>query len=153
MTGKRLEIQEIEQIKILRASGLTFHAISVQIKRDAKTVKKTCLDPIIASEIMEIQEELSDAYEGLARRMVDSITDEDILKLNACQRTIAAGISTDKMRLLRNESTQNVISIDQMDASIEDLEKTMIELEEEFYETTGRIMRPNGGNGERRERR
>ena len=107
MTGKRLATQEIEQIKILRASGLTFHAISLEIQRDPKTVKKTCLDPIIASEIMEIQEELADAYEGLGRRMIESITNEDILKLNAYQRTIASGICTDKMRLLRNESTEN----------------------------------------------
>ncbi len=36
---------------------------------------------MIAQDIKEIQEELADAYEGLSRRMIESITDEDILAL------------------------------------------------------------------------
>ncbi len=102
MTGTPLNFDEIEIVKILRANGLTYHAISLKIKRDPKTVKKTCLVPEIADEIKEIQEVLADQYEGLARRMLDSITDKDIEKINAYQRTIASGICTDKMRLLRN---------------------------------------------------
>lgn len=78
-----LNIHEIEKLKILRANGLTFHAISRELKRDPKTVKKACLDPMIALDIKEIQEELADAYEGLSRRMIESITDEDIENLNA----------------------------------------------------------------------
>ncbi len=131
MTGTQLSFHEIEQIKVLRASGLTFHAISLELKRDPKTVKRTCLDPMVASEIMEIQEELADAYEGLGRRMIDSITNEDIQKLNAYQRTIASGICTDKMRLLRNESTQN-ISVDDINKSIEELKNEERELMKEL---------------------
>lgn len=136
MTGKPLDFHEIEQIKILRASGLTFNAISQEIQRDPKTVKKTCLDPAVASGIMEIQEELSDAYEGLSRRMINSITDDEIKDLNAYQRTIASGICTDKMRLLRNESTEN-ISMDAMHTRGEDRERRRIELEECLSEITG----------------
>lgn len=121
MTGKPLAYKEIQTLQILRASGLTYNAISQEIKRSPKTVKKACLDPMIAHGIKEIQEELADSYEGLARRMIDSITEEDIQKLNAYQRTIAAGISTDKMRLLRNESTENV-SIREITATREEIQ-------------------------------
>ena len=136
MTGTPLNFDEIETIKILRANGLTFHAISLKISRDPKTVKKTCLVPEIADEIKEIQEVLADQYEGMARRMIDSITDEDIQKINAYQRTIASGICTDKMRLLRNESTEN-FSIDALNLSIEARQERRIELEVELSEMTG----------------
>ena len=103
-----LTVKELEQIKALRASGLTYHAISKEIDRDPKTVKKACLEPQAAQEIQVMKEELADMFEGLAKRMITSITDEDIQKINAYQRTVSAGISTDKMRLLREESTDNV---------------------------------------------
>ena len=136
MTGTPLDFHEIEQIKVLKASGKTFNAISQEIKRDPKTVKKACLDPVIAEDIKEIQEELADAYEGLARRMLDSITDQDVQKINAYQRTIASGICTDKMRLLRNESTEN-FSRDALNLSIEARQERIIELEVELSEMTG----------------
>ena len=136
MTGTPLNFDEIETVKILRANGLTFHAISQEINRDPKTVKKACLDPIIASEIIEIQEVLADQYESLSRKMIDSITDEDIEKLNAYQRTIASGICTDKMRLLRNESTSK-INIDTINENIDATDEKIIKLEIEKAELTG----------------
>ena len=136
MTGTPLNYHEIEEIKILRADGLTFHAISQKINRDPKTVQKACLDPVIASEIIEIKEVLADQYENLARRMIDSITEEDIQKINAYQRTIASGICTDKMRLLRNESTEN-FSIDALNLSMEARQERRIELEIRISEMTG----------------
>ena len=107
-TAKLLTVKELEQIKVLRASGLSFHAIAVQIDRDPKTVKKVCLEPEASNQIQEIKEELSGMFEGLAKRMITSITDADIQKINAYQRTVSAGISTDKMRLLRDQSTDNI---------------------------------------------
>ena len=136
MTGTPLNFDEIEQVKILRANNLTYHAISQQIGRDPKTVKKACLDPVIASEIIEIKEVLADQYESLSRRMLDSITDEDIIKLNAYQRTIASGIATDKMRLLRSESPAE-IDINKIDEDREETSERLIELELEVAEMTG----------------
>ena len=103
-----LDLKEKEKIKVLRASGKTYHAISKEIARDPKTVKKACLEPQIAREIKEIKEELAVFFEDMAKRMITSITDEDINKLSAYQRVLSSGISVDKMRLLRDESTENV---------------------------------------------
>ncbi len=91
---------------------------------------------MIAQDITEIQEELADAYEALSRRMIESITDEDILALNAYQRTIASGICTDKMRLLRNESTEN-ISIDALRDNMEARAERIMELKIRLAEKRG----------------
>lgn|SRR3989338_3900388 len=104
----RLNTEELEQIKTLRASGLTHHAIARRIGRDAKTVKKACLQPGMANDIRAKQEKLSNLFGDLACRMIASIKDEDIGKINAYQRTISAGIATDKLRLLSGESTANI---------------------------------------------
>jgi hypothetical protein len=149
MTGAPLNFDEIEQVKILRANGLTYNAISLKINRNPKTVKKACLVPEIAEEIREMQEELADSYEGLSRRMIDSISDEDIEKLNAYQRTISSGICTDKMRLLRNESTSNI----SIAANIEETERQIKEVEARIDKLTGEIEMENQGNQENLEKR
>ena len=110
MAKKRipLNVKEREQVKVLRASGLTYHAISKRLDRDPKTIKKACLDPEMATEIEQVKVVLADRFEDLAVRMVASISDEDITRINAYQRTVAGSIATDKMRLLRGASTENL---------------------------------------------
>jgi IS30 family transposase len=105
---KPLTISELEKIKALRASGLSYHAVAVQVNRDPKTVKKACLKPQAAQHIQEIKQELADMFENLSKRMLTSITDDDIQKITAYQRTLSSGIAVDKMRLLRDKSTENV---------------------------------------------
>ncbi len=103
-----LNVMELQQIKALRASGLTFHAISKRLDRDPKTIKKACLDPEMATEIEQVKVALADRFEDLAVRMVASISDEDITRISAYQRTLSGAIATDKMRLLRGASTENI---------------------------------------------
>lgn len=133
---KPLDLFEIEQIKVLKASGLSDYAISKKVGRDHKTVKRCCMNPRNAQEIKEIQGFLAGYFEDLGMRLITSISDEDILKLNCYQRVIAAGIAVDKFRLLRNESTE-IISIDEMDRNIEDGQERIIELEQRIFEVTG----------------
>jgi len=110
MAKKRipLSVMELQQVKALRASGLTFHAISKRLDRDPKTIKKACLDPEMATEIEQVKVVLADRFEDLAVRMVASISDEDITRINAYQRTVAGAIAADKMRLLSGQSTANL---------------------------------------------
>lgn len=103
-----LTVKELETIKALRASGLTYHAISKEVNRDPKTIKKACLEPEASMQIQEMKQELADMFEELSKRMLTSISDEDILKINAYQRTLSAAVGTDKMRLLRDQSTINL---------------------------------------------
>ena len=55
-----------------------------------------------------MQKDLGGIFDDLAKRMVGSITDEDINKLNAYQRTVSAAIATDKAQLLKGQPTMNV---------------------------------------------
>lgn len=103
-----MTIQEIDKAKILLANGKTPNAVAKELGRDPKTVRKLEAQPDIAQNIREIKAELADMYEELSKRMLESITDEDIQKINAYQRTIAASAATDKMRLLKNQSTANI---------------------------------------------
>ena len=103
-----LTLSEIENIKVLKASGLTHYAIAKRVGRDSKTIKRCCQDPRNAEEIKSIQRELAGYFEDLTMRMLTSIKDEDISDLSGYQRIISAGICVDKFRLLRNESTENI---------------------------------------------
>ncbi len=131
-----LAVYEIEQIKVLKASGLSYYAVAKKIGRDSKTVKRCCMKPRNADEIKNIQRELAGYFEDLSMRLITSISDEDIERLNGYQRVIAAGIAVDKFRLLRNESTEN-ISIDDIRAKREDLAERIMELKIERAEMDG----------------
>jgi len=99
---------EIAQTKSLRAAGWTYHAIGGRLDRNPVTVRRLCEEPRMAEEIALLQEDMASFFDGLARRMIESISDEDIMKISAYQRTIAAAVSLDKLRLLRNQSTSNI---------------------------------------------
>ena len=133
---KPLDLYEIEQIKVLKANGLADNAIAKKVGRDRKTVKRCCLKPKNAEEIKDIQRKLAGYFEDLGIRLITSISDEDILKLNCYQRVIAAGIAVDKLRLLRDESTEN-ISIDDIRAKREDLAERIMELKIKRSEIAG----------------
>ncbi len=120
--------EELEQIKALRASGLTYHAVAKRIGRDAKTVKKVCLQPGMANNIEVMKKKLADHFEDLAYRLITSIKDEDIGKINTYQRVVSAGISVDKMRLLREQSTEN-ISLQALLAAVDKSERKRPEKE------------------------
>ncbi len=103
-----LNTSELAQITVLRASGLTFHAISKQLGRAPQTIKKACLNPEMAPQIEQVKVALADRFEDLATRMVVSISDEDIMALDGYKKTLSGAIATDKMRLLRGASTENI---------------------------------------------
>ncbi len=103
-----LNADELAEITALRASGLTFHGIAKRLGRNNKTVKKACSNSQVAVQIEAIKEDLAASFEDLAKRMIASIADADIRGINAYQRTVASAVAVDKMRLLRDQSTQNV---------------------------------------------
>ncbi len=108
MARKQLTTEERERIKILLAEGLSYSAIGRTLGRDHKTIAKVATEPNMALEVLDKKKELADEYEELARRMLTSIKDDDIERISAYQRTLSAAVSTDKMRLLRDQSTENI---------------------------------------------
>lgn len=109
MGKKGLTTDEKELIKLLSAKGESCYAISLQVKRSPHTIKKYLSEPQTSLEVVEKKKELSDLFEDVARRMIESITNENIQNLDAYKRTLSAGIATDKMRLLKEQSTAHII--------------------------------------------
>jgi len=101
MGKKSLTTEEKELVKLLSAKGESCYAISLQVKRSPHTIKKYLSEPETSIEVQEKKQELSDMFEDVARRMIQSVTDE----------SISAGIATDKMRLLRDQSTDDTKTI------------------------------------------
>ncbi|MBW2543948.1 MAG: hypothetical protein JRD43_00470 [Deltaproteobacteria bacterium] len=124
--SKSLTLKEMQRAKTLLALGNTYNAVAVEMGRDPKTIKKYAVDPYVAVEIIETKKQLADQFKELAERLLDSISDEDIQKINAYQRTVAAGIATDKMRLLREQSTENIdvhVQVQKLEQELREIER------------------------------
>ena len=123
-----LTTAEKEQIKVFIASGKSYHATGKELKRCPKTIKSFVIKPEPQMAVAKIKEELSGMFENTAKRMIASITNEDINKINAYQRVISAAAATDKMRMLKNQSTNNIDLISQTVKDLEEFKKHALNL-------------------------
>lgn len=118
-----MTVDEKEKIKTLYASGESYRAIARAMGKAPNTIKHYLKSsPAVMVEVAEKKKDLIVLYEGLAERMVTSISDKDIEKINALQRTIASATAVDKMRLLRGESTDNIGLIGKLIHEIKEME-------------------------------
>lgn len=126
---KHLTGTEKEQIKGLIASGLTYNATGVELKRDPHTIKKFAIQPEVARSIEEMRNALAIQFENLAERMLTSISDTDITSLSAYQRTLSAAVSVDKSQLLRGRPT-SIIDYADLSQRQKELEQQLADLED-----------------------
>jgi len=101
------DLFEIEQMKIMAANGLTWHQIAKKTGRHPTTVKKTLESPEVKFQLAKMKADMADLFEDLSRRFLQSITQVDVEKINAYQRTVAAGICIDKSRLIKGDPTEH----------------------------------------------
>jgi len=111
MGGKTLVAHEKKQIAIMKAQGLTDHAISKAIGRSNKTVTAALRDPVLVADIADYQERIACKYEELAERILDAVSVEDISKASLQLKVTAGGICTDKARLIKGQSTINLAAV------------------------------------------
>jgi len=105
--AKALTTSEIEEAKILSASGKSYRQIGRELVRSDKTIKRALTrTPEIIQAVEELREELAGKFEDLAKKMLCSISEDDIMRLDAYRRTLSAGIAVDKAACLRNASGQ-----------------------------------------------
>ncbi len=129
-----LTLKEKEIMKTLSASGKTDHAIAMDMNRSPHTVKRYLQCPEARESIETIKQELVVVYENIARRMLDSITDEDIQKISAYQRVISSGIAIDKMRLLKESAPPEKVDIAYNIKKVQQIDKEMLLREAELEE-------------------
>jgi hypothetical protein len=101
-----LTTEEVERAKNFSAMGYSIRRIARELGRSFGAVRRVLTSSAqVVGEVQTMKRNLADSFEGLAERMVDSITGEEIKKLDAYKRTLSAAISVDKFKLLRNEPT------------------------------------------------
>jgi predicted transcriptional regulator len=100
---------ELAKAKTLAAMGHSYRQIGRELGKSDHTIKRALTaSPEVVAEVETMQKDLGGIFDDLAKRMAGSITDEDIKKLNAYQRTVSAAIATDKAQLLKGQPTMNV---------------------------------------------
>jgi len=100
--------QERQQIITGAAAGLSENRISQQIGRSRKLVHDVLQQPETQLAITDERAELAELYKEKARKIVDSISPEDIAKSSLQQKAVSSGILLDKSLLLAGEPTQNL---------------------------------------------
>jgi predicted transcriptional regulator len=103
-----LTAAELGKVKVLAGLGYSYRRIAREIGRSDHTVKRALKSPEIVGQVETIKKDLGDIFHDLAHRMIESISAEDIGKINAYQRTVSAAIATDKSQLLKGLPTMNV---------------------------------------------
>lgn len=124
-----LTLGELEKIKLLKADGLTTHAIARRVGRDDKTVLKALGRPGMEEAVGEIRKTLVEKYEEINHRCLDSVLQPgEIEKMTPDKKIVAAAVCTDKARLLNDMSTANLAIHARSDVSLRADERTVAAL-------------------------
>ena len=99
---------EKQQIATLAATGKSQRAIARATGRDPRTIVRVLKDPGVLEEKAKIEDRLATKFEQLAEAVLDSVSEDDLLKATLQQKTISAATMTDKARLLRGQTTSNI---------------------------------------------
>jgi Helix-turn-helix domain len=111
MKTDRIDAQEKQKIAALAATGKSNRAIARATGRDNKTVAKVLKEADVINMKANIEERLADKFEQLTESILDSISEDDLLKASLQQKSISAATLLDKSRLIRGQSTMNAAVI------------------------------------------
>ena len=103
--------EERATIVTLAASGASSAKIAKLISRSRGMVKNVLAKPEIQRAVQDERAVLAELYRDKARRIVDSISEEDIAKASLQQKSISSGVLLDKSLLLSGEPTSINISV------------------------------------------
>lgn len=108
MRTDRVSTEEKQKVAILAANGKSQRAIGRALDRDNKTVAKVLKEPGVIADKAKFEERLADKFEQLTEAILDSVSEDDLLKASLQQKSISAATLLDKSRLIRDKSTQNI---------------------------------------------
>jgi hypothetical protein len=95
--------EEKETIITLAASGMSQTKIAQAVGRSRGMVKHVIAEPEIQRQVQDEKAVLAEIYRGKARRIVESIGEEDIAKASLQQKSISSGVLLDKSLLLTGD--------------------------------------------------
>jgi hypothetical protein len=111
MTREHLDTEEKAQITTLAADGQSPVRIGKVINRSPHTVRKYLSDPETQRQVQDEKAVLAEICRGKARRIVESINEQDIAKASLPQKAISFGVLLDKALLLSGQPTQINVSV------------------------------------------
>ncbi|MGC2637041.1 MAG: hypothetical protein WA294_07665 [Acidobacteriaceae bacterium] len=102
---RKTPLSEREQgkIELLAADGAGPHKIGEVIGRHHVTVEKHLAKPDAQERVEDEKAVLAGIYRRKARRIAESISDEDIAKASLQQKSISSGVLLDKSLLLTGD--------------------------------------------------
>ena len=103
MTREHLDTEEKAQITTLAAGGQSPARIARQVGRSHHTVKRFLSEPETQRQVTDEKAVLAEIYRSKARRIVESISEEDIAKASLQQKAISSGVLLDKSLLLAGD--------------------------------------------------
>lgn len=107
MAIKRIDRETQNSVALLAAHGASVTKISRETGLHHKTVKKVLQEPRVIATQAELEDRLASKFEQLAESILDSVSEDDLLKASLQQKSISAATMIDKARLVRGLSTQN----------------------------------------------
>lgn len=108
MRTDRVDAKEKQTIATLAAAGKSQRAIGRATGRDNKTIAKVLKEPGVIVDKAKIEERLANKFESLAESILDSVSEDDLLKASLQQKSISAATMVDKARLIRGQSNMNI---------------------------------------------
>lgn len=131
------ELIPIEAIIELRSKNLSYSQIGKILGCSRENV---CLRLSRAGykkeDLANFKKHRGDVLAFFQSKLLNSVTDEDIKKINVYQRVISAGVLYDKERLERGKSTENV-DFRQLTMTLSELQAEQARLEKELNLTEG----------------
>ncbi|WP_136526824.1 helix-turn-helix domain-containing protein [Geomonas ferrireducens] len=103
-----LDTIEKQEIAALAATGKSQRAIAKATGRAPKTIARVLKEPDVLDARAKIEDRLANRFEQLAVAVLDSVSEEDLAKASLQQKAISAATFTDKARLIRGQSTDNI---------------------------------------------
>jgi hypothetical protein len=99
---------EVKKARALAAVGYAPRRIAREMSRSAHTITKVLRSPEAVAEVKALKKDLADLYEQRNYEILESVSKQDIAKANLRDKVVSAAICSDKMRLLREQSTNNI---------------------------------------------
>jgi len=104
MSKRRLDDKEKARIEMLSANGATPSRIGRELQRSHHTIQGHLAKPETQERVEDAKKVLAKRYEEEARRILDSITPEDITKASLLQKATSSAICTDKSLALSGQA-------------------------------------------------
>ena len=103
----RVDELEKQKIAVLSAQGKSKRSIGQILHRDGKTIALALRRDDVQVMKETAAKELSEMFTDVARRALEAIDDEKLMKSSARDLGVLSAVCVDKQRLISGESTSN----------------------------------------------